>query len=116
MNAEPKDRYYGVTLSEWIKNIPNELEIDAVGFWQLVASGRDSFEFNDTDLLNFLNLAINSLLDKGAKPVRASENGEWIVQNQYGKESGVIASNILKEWSEAGVDPDEDGIWFSIYV
>ncbi len=116
MNNEPKDKHFGVPLSEWISNIPNELEVDAVGLWQLVASGRDGFDFNNADLSNFLNLAITSLLEKGAKPVRASDSGEWVVQNQYGKSNETIALNILKEWMESGIDPDENGIWFSIYI
>ena len=116
MITEPRDKYFGVPLSEWIKNIPNELDIDAVGFWQLVETGRDSFGFKDDDLFNFLSIAITSLLDRGGKPVKASNNGDWIIQNQYGIDNKTITSNILNEWNSSGQNCDEDGIWFSIYV
>ena len=114
MNLEPKDKYFGVPLSEWIKKIPNELEIDAVGLWQLFASGNDSFGLEGESLFMFLGQAIAALLEKGAKPVR-SINGTWVVQNQYGRENNLIIENLLSELKK-GAAPDEDGVWFSIYV
>ena len=114
MSHEIKDKYFGVPLSEWIKNIPNELEVDAVGLWQIVASGKDGFGLKGKNLTNFLAQAILGLLEKGAKPVR-SINGNWVIQNQYGNQNHLIISRILNEL-EQGAEPDEDGIWFSIYI
>lgn len=114
MSHEIKDKYFGVPLSEWIKNIPNELEVDAVGLWQIVASGKDGFGLKGKNLTNFLAQAILGLLEKGAKPVR-SINGNWVIQNQYGNQNHLIISRILNEL-EQGAEPDEDGIWFLIYI
>jgi hypothetical protein len=43
MNSEPKDRFSGRPLSQWLAEIPNELEIDAVGLWQIIPRLRRDF-------------------------------------------------------------------------
>lgn len=35
MTTEPVDRFFGVPMSEWIARLPNELDVDAVGLWQI---------------------------------------------------------------------------------
>lgn len=74
MSIEPVDKYFGIPLSEWIKRTPNELEVDAVGFWQIVPVGRDSFGLEGGELNDFVRRSIIALLEKGAAPVRPSIN------------------------------------------
>jgi len=116
MSIEPVDKYFGIPLSEWIERTPNELEIDAVGFWQIVPIGRDSFGLEDDKLNDFVKRSIIALLEKGAVPVRPSTNeGEaWRVQRQYGSKHDEVAANIITEWLDSGLDPDHDGLWFAL--
>lgn len=116
MTVEPVDKYFGVPLSEWIDRIPNELEIDAVGLWQIVPVGRDSFDLNDEGLRDFVRRGVVALLKRGAVPVRpAQEEGVfWVQQNCYGDDIEDIANNVIAEWEKSGVDPDEDGLWFAL--
>lgn len=116
MTDEPVDKYFGVPLSEWVDRIPNELEIDAVGLWQIVPVGRDSFGLNGEGLRDFVRRAVFALLKRGAVPVHpAQEDGIfWIRKNCYGDDIDNIVSNIIAEWEKSGVDPNEDGLWFAL--
>ena len=49
--------------------VPNELPIDAVGLWQIMAAGRGGFELSGTELVEFVRLVLLALFEKGAKPV-----------------------------------------------
>lgn len=115
MNKEPIDKYFGVPLEEWVSRIPNELEFDAVGFWQIVPVGRDSFGLKESDLDNFVRKSVIALVKKGARPVRpAKQKGKfWEVDLSYGMGAEEIAENVIAEWHQQAKDPDEDGLWFS---
>ena len=103
-------------MSEWIERTPNELTVDAVGLWQIIPVGRDSFSLDGNELEDFARRSIGALIDRGAVPVRASDDAQifWVKQEQYGVTSTEIAESILSEWKRSGVDPDVDGIWFAL--
>jgi len=115
MKKEHVDKYFGLTTSEWVERIPNELEIDAVGLWQIIPVGKDSFELTGEELREFTKLAIIELLEHGAVPVRASKKKDelWVHQKQYGEQHEEIAESIITEWEKNNIDPDVDGIWFA---
>ena len=117
MKREPVDKYSGTPMSEWIARVPNELEADAVGLWQVIPTGRDSFNLSGKALEDFARRSIIALIERGAVPVIPAEpDGEfWEKQEQYGNLASEIADNIIKEWEESGRDPDQDGIWFSMH-
>lgn len=116
MNGEPVDKYFGVSMSDWISRIPNELEMDAVGLWQLVRVGRGGYCLGDQDLRDFVRRGIIALLEKGAVPVRPSNvnNEFWRKDVSYGISPDEVSEKIIAEWERSGVDPDEDGLWFSV--
>ena len=116
MKKEPTNKYFGTSLSEWISRIPNELEVDAVGLWQIIPAGKDSFDLSDEDLDNFTRRCIYALMERGAWPVRPSFRKDkfWERQFQYGDSREEIAENIIKEWKKIGIDPDQDGVWFAL--
>jgi hypothetical protein len=116
MTNEPVDKYSGITMSEWINRVPNELEMDAVGLWQIIPTGRDSFQLTGKALDEFAKRSIIALIDRGAVPVLPSSTGQghWKQQDQYGSSSTEIADKILNEWRQSGRDPDHDGLWFSL--
>lgn len=115
MNSEPHNRYFGTSITEWIERVPNELDVDAVGLWQIIGSGQDGFDLKGDLLTNFVMLCVISLLEKGATPVRASENPSefWVPDNRYMGDIQQIAKQIVGDWISSGVDPDHDGLWFA---
>ena len=116
MTSEPIDKYFGVPLSEWVSRIPNELEVDAVGLWQIVPVGRDNFELSGECLREFVTRGVVALLSAGAVPVRPSpeKNVFWVRQSCYGVGVEEIAKNVVEEWEKSGTDPDQDGLWFAL--
>jgi hypothetical protein len=116
MKAEPVDKYFGIPLSEWIEKIPNELEMDAVGFWQIVPVGKDNFDLEGDALKDFARRSIVALIKRGAIPVRPSceKDKFWEAQFQYGILPEEIADSIIVEWLSSGEDPNEDGLWFAL--
>lgn len=117
MSKEPKHKHFGYSISEWISRVPNELPFDAVGLWQLVSVGRDSFDLSGDELYNFVQKGIIALLSAGAVPVRSSSMPDvlWEEQFNYGSDVENIAINVIDEWMRSGVDPDHDGLWFSAH-
>lgn len=117
MKTEKVNKYFGTTVSDWISRIPAELDIDAVGLWQLVSSGRDGFDLDGSELQEFVKRGILSLLNAGAVPVKASSSDGvfWEKQLRYGVCAEEMANNIIEEWLGSGVDPDHDGVWFSLF-
>ena len=117
MTREPVDKYFGTPMSEWIAKVPNELEADAVGFWQIISTGRDSFKLSGKGLENFARRCIIALIERGSVPIlpAKAEHEFWKKQDQYGNSPSEIADSIIKEWKELGRDPDQDGIWFSLH-
>lgn len=116
MTREPVDRDFGIPLSEWIERIPNELEMDAVGLWQIVPVGRESFYLEGDALTDFVMRSVIALIKRGAVPVRPAADKEnfWEIQTQYGKLPEEIARNVVNEWQQYGMDPTEDGLWFTL--
>lgn len=115
MTIEPIDKYFGIPLSEWINRIPNELESDAVGLWQIVIAGKDNFGLSGEDLKRFVERGVATLLRNGATPVRASSRSDafWEKQFFYGENEEDIVKNVILEWINLGRDPDQDDLWFS---
>lgn len=116
MTKEPVDKYFGISIREWIEMTPNELEVDAVGLWQIVPVGRDSFGLAGDELKGFVWKSVVALVEKGAAPARmSSENDKyWDWQTQYGESPEDIADSVIKEWVDSGVDPEMNGLWFSL--
>ncbi len=116
MINDPIDKYFGIPMSEWIDRVPNELEVDAVGLWQIIPTGRDSFNLSGEELEDFARRCIIALIAKGASPVRpaTSNDGFWQHQPQYGKSPEEVANKIIEEWKNSETEPNHDGIWFSL--
>jgi hypothetical protein len=116
MKDEPLDKDFGISISEWIERTPNELEADAVGLWQVVRVGRESFLLDEDALNNFVRRSVVALVGRGGMPVRpsAQEGVFWEAQEHYGSTPEEIADAVVAEWHRSGVDPDEDGLWFAL--
>jgi hypothetical protein len=117
MNEEPRHRYGGETMSEYVVQVANELPIDAVGMWQIVPGGRHGFGIEGEALTDYVSRCIAELLSRGAVPVVGGGlegEHEWIAQPQYGSEPGEIIENVVREWLANGAkDEDPGGLWFA---
>ncbi len=113
---EPVHRFFGHSIAESIEKTPNELEIDAVGLWQIIPQGRWDFGLSGEALEDFTKRHIVALIKKGAIPVRSVRKGEkfWEPQLQYGTSPEEIADRVIAEWKSSGVDPDVSGVWFAL--
>ncbi|MBB3312229.1 hypothetical protein FHT78_004011 [Rhizobium sp. BK196] len=114
MNIEKKHKYFDVSIGDWIKKIPNDLEFDAISLKDIANVGRFDFELPNADSEEFVRLGVLELIKAGASPVvRGSEAEFWVKCNHLGNNAEEIASNIVKNWKKSGVDPDEEGLWFA---
>ncbi|MGO4572281.1 hypothetical protein [Microvirga sp. 2TAF3] len=118
MTDEPRDKRSGETVSEYIKQVANELSVDAVGMWQIVPGGRYDFGFEGEALTEYVRRCVAELLSRGAVPVVGGGldgEHEWIVQRQYGFTPEKIIDNVVREWLANGAkDEDPGGLWFAL--
>ena len=79
--------------------MPEELQRDAVGFWQFDPVGRIEFNLVGDDLVDFVRRVIHALLDAGAVPVRfgGGTGFDWVVQKQYGTDKTGVTEAIIAE-------------------
>jgi hypothetical protein len=115
MSGELRDRVYGLTVDEYVSQVPAELAVDAVGLWQVFAYGREGFGLSGEPLADLVRQSILALLAKGAKPVVGARDGLhfWYAVN-YGEKPEEIADAIIREWRLTGPDPDPGGVWFAL--
>jgi hypothetical protein len=116
MSNELRDKFYGYTIEERLARVPGELQIDAVGLWQIVSFGRQGFDLSGEALADYTRRNILALLDKGAKPVVAVANaihGRVWLPVDYGNAQDQIANAIIREWLEEGVEPNFR-VWFAL--
>jgi hypothetical protein len=111
----PVDKCFGIPMSDWIERLPNELGVDAVGLWQIVPVGVDSFGLSGAELEDFTHQCILALLRRGAVPVRAAAGAPgWVTETAYQGSQESVANQIVNEWRNHKLVPDHDGLWFWI--
>jgi hypothetical protein len=115
MTSEPVDKWTGTPLSQWLELVPGELDVDAVGFWQVIPALRISFGLDDADIERFARLAISNLLAHGARlVVRSGAPGEyWSEVATYGTTPEENIDGVIGEWHALGRDPDVGDLWFA---
>lgn len=115
MSNELRDRYFGSTIAERLEQVPVELEIDAVGLWQIDSFGKEGFGLSGEDLADYVRRHILALLAKGAKPVVGRREGprHWLVVD-YGSTPEEVADAIIRDWKLGGCDAGPGGIWFAL--
>jgi hypothetical protein len=116
MRSEPTHRYFGTPLSEWIAAVPNELDVDAVGLWQIIPTLRKEFGLSDSALDLAAREALAGLLGRGAQPVVgvSAQNGRWERSDKYGNDAGSVIDAVISEWHAMGRDPGVGDVWFAL--
>ena len=114
MTKEPINKYFGTPMSEWIDRVPNELDVDAVGLWQIIPVGIEDFGLVGEHLEDFSRRCILALLQRGAIPVRPASTSDkcWEPETAYRGSHEEIANQIIEEWNAGKLIPDHDGLWF----
>jgi hypothetical protein len=114
MDRDRVHRFHGTSAADWIARVPNELEVDAVGLWQIIPAGRHGFGFSGADLEQFTREALSELLARGALPV-TGQDGVWVIEHRYGAKADEIIDNVVKKWLSEGMrDPDVGDVWFGL--
>jgi hypothetical protein len=95
MKDERRHATYGTPLSAWIKQIPAELPVDAVGLWQIIPQAREAFGLEGQELISLVERAIYALLEHGAKPVRGGmgTDHDWIEQTC--SQNGAVGVTLI---------------------
>lgn len=116
MSSEPVHSFFGTPLSEWIALVPNELEVDAVGLWQIIPPLRKSFGLHGDALERAVRDVLNGLLARGARPVIGSsaQDGSWEKAIRYGSDPATITNSVIAEWRMMKRDPDVGDLWFAL--
>lgn len=115
-SPEPKHRLYGTPVSEWIKLV-GELEVDAVGLWQIVTAGREGFRLEGAALDEFVRRSLLAHFAYGALPVRhvPGDPNVWTVQTAYGEKPESMADAIINEWINQGrPNPSAGDLWLAL--
>lgn len=120
--TEPRHKFYGISISDWIDTIDGDLENDSISLAEIIPTGRDDFNLQGELLLDFTRKCIQKLLYAGAKPIdgKKDENGKFIssVSKKYGYTYNEIIENIISEWQEEEKKGNGDfycwGIWFGL--
>lgn len=115
MTSELRDKYFGQTIAEYFEELRKELSVDAVGLWQIVGIGGESFGLSGEQLADFVRQGILALLAKGAKPVVQATHGvhDWIPVD-YGDTAEDISNAIIAEWHKSGREPSVGDVWFAL--
>jgi hypothetical protein len=112
MDWNKRHRSYDMSAAEWVALAPNELDIDAVGLWQVIPVGRHEFGLDGEDLETFTKTALKGLLARGAIPI-TGRNKTWVAEHKYGTGPDEIIETVVKVWLSRGMrDPDVEDVWF----
>jgi len=101
-----------------IKERPMELDIDAVGLWQIIRIPK-KLKLSENEFKKHIYNVIISLMENGAVPVISTENEgyEWEEINTFGKTFEEIANNISNKWyNNMNINNtifDMGGVWFA---
>ena len=119
MIEEPRDRYDGATISEYIADLCSEVQCDGVGLFLLIRTGRRGYGYEGEALLAFLRRVLTAMMEAGAHPVLGGNGTEysWLVQKQYGERPAEIAENVVRAWVAQGMPNDawlSGWLWFTV--
>jgi hypothetical protein len=117
MSEERRHWHYGTPMSQWIREVANELPHEAVGVWQIVPDGRRGFDLESDALTDYVRRQLTELVSRGAIPVRGGGGTDhyWIVQRQYGSRPEEIVENVMREWLARGATEEDPGwLWFAL--
>ena len=108
-------REFGIPLEEWIEKIPNELEMDCVGLWQLTGAFERGFGLEGPDLELAMKSAVEGLLGRGALPVVSPYlEGALMAREDLMSDGRGDVQKIIVHWRSLDHSPSFEDIWFDV--
>jgi hypothetical protein len=117
MEVDPRLQGADDDVDGYVQALVDELEIDAVGFWQIAPVGTSSFGLDGDALDAFIRRVLLALFDGGARPVVGRKGVDhWILKDDYGSDPAAVAEAIISEWRESGSKEPKpyDSLWFAL--
>lgn len=115
--GEPRHRHWGTPLSDWIRRVPHELEVDAIGLWQIVPVLKHDFALTGVSLQSATARCIERILERGARVVQGSAHPgqfwEYVLEFRDGNATEA-ADRIAREWADRDDEPGFGDLWFAI--
>lgn len=114
-----RNKFNGQTLSEWIAHyavsVDPEEGCDAEPFDAIVSNGRHGFGLSGPELDAAVRACLIEMFRAGAHPLQGTRHPQpgYILVTRFGSDPEKAADAIIREWHEAGVDPDVEGLWFA---
>jgi hypothetical protein len=110
-----RHRTFGTPIDETVQAFPNELQVDAVGLWQIVNSLRRGFDLENVELGKYIRKSVEALLAAGAVPVIGStQDTGWRRARDFQGNDKEIVDQLLSYLQLLGRDPDVGDIWFAL--
>ncbi len=109
-------KFDGMALGDWIAYTPDELDVDAIALEQVVRGLRIGFDLHGDDLDKAVHELLTGIMARGARPIQgcSDDGGYWIRVTRFGDDPAAIVDGVMREWHEAGVDPDIGNVWFAL--
>ena len=107
-----KEKYFGTPIDEWIERVPNELEIDSVGLWQIVPALMDSFGLSGEVLEFYTRRTIEGLIKRGAYPVEYPDSGP--VRKDLLTNGTPDVKKIMAYIASLERPPTVEDVWFDL--
>jgi hypothetical protein len=118
MTDEPKDKFDGVPMSEWIAATPSGLKDIGVGIAGIISDGRHAFGLEGAALVDFVRRSLYALVERGAKPRHWGKPGDPYrdIPLHYGADSPrEIVEGVIADWLVGGGGDLEWGdFWFAL--
>jgi hypothetical protein len=112
---ELNDLTAGTTLNECVAAFPNELQVDAVGLWQVVNTLRRRYGLQEPELAVHVRKSIEGLLAAGAVPVvGSSKDNLWHVAAGFDQHGEDRTEALLRYLEALGRDPDVGDLWLAL--
>ena len=112
---EPKHLTYGTPLSECVVAFENELQIDAVGLWQVISTLRRGYGLEEVELKAQVRKVIESLFIAGAIPVFGSARDKmWHPAAGFEQQDEERTEVVLRYLHNLGRDPGVEDLWFAL--
>jgi hypothetical protein len=118
MIAEPRDKYFGDTIGEWYRFLPQDLEDIGVGLATIVQTGRYGFGFHGAHLTDFVRKSLFVLVERGAKPRQwgSLSHRNRNIPLHYGNDTNDdIVEGVIADWlALGGGDLEWGDFWFAL--
>ncbi len=118
MSNGRRDPLSGLTASEWIAAISDELRDIGVGLAGIVQAGRHGFGLESVALIDFVRQCLHSLVEHGAKVRHAGSPSDphRDIKLHYGNDTNAeVVEGVIGDWlASGGGDLEWGDFWFAL--